>query len=78
VGTVSRAAAFFSALATPFRALADPEGRRGWALMLMAGCGVSMTVFAAFALWIVRNNPNYAFYMGLAAHDQGQRTRQQL
>lgn len=35
--------------------------------MLMAGCGLSMTAFAAFALYIVRNNPNYAFYMGLAA-----------
>lgn len=60
-------AAFFHALAAPFRVLTDPEGRRAWALMLMAGGGISMTVFAAFTLYIVRQVPAYAFYMGLAA-----------
>lgn len=60
-------AGFFGALATPFRVLDDPEGRRGWALMLMAGGGVSMTIFAAFALYLVRSVPAYAFYMGLGA-----------
>ncbi len=65
--TTSRAAVFFGALASPFKALMSPEGRRAWALMLMAGGGLSMTIFAGCALYIVRDYPNYAFYMGLAS-----------
>jgi len=60
-------AAPFHAAATPFRVLLDPEGRRAWALMLMAGGGLAMTVFAGFSLYLVRSVPAYAFYLGLAA-----------
>lgn len=56
---------FFHALGTPFRALLDPEGRRAWALMLMAGCSVSMTAYVVWVLWIVRDRPQYAFYLGV-------------
>jgi hypothetical protein len=45
----------------------DPDGRRGWALVLLALGGVSMTVFAGFALYYVRTVPKFAFYLGLAA-----------
>lgn len=58
---------FFHWLGTPFRTLFDPEGRRAWAVMLMAGCGVSMSVYAGFSLFLVRRNPNYAFYLGCGA-----------
>ena len=48
-------------------ALADPEGRRGAALLFMAAGGVAMTGYAAYALWLVRSRPDYAFYLGLSA-----------
>jgi hypothetical protein len=64
---VKHVAALFHGLAAPFRVLMDPEGRRAWALMLMAGGGLSMTAFAAFALYLVRTIPKFAFYMGLAS-----------
>ena len=48
-------------------ALADREGRRGAALLFMAAGGVAMTGYAAYALWLVRGRPDYAFYLGLAA-----------
>lgn len=57
--------AFFHALGAPFRALLDPEGRRAWALMLMAGCSVSMTAYVVWVLWLVRERPQYAFYLGI-------------
>jgi hypothetical protein len=58
-------ASFFYALGTPFRALGSAEGRRAWALMLMAGSNVMMTAYVSAVLWIVRKNPQYAFYLGL-------------
>lgn len=60
-------AGFFRALATPFRLLNDPEGRRGWALMLMAGGGSSMTIYAGVGLYLVREHANYVFYLALAS-----------
>lgn len=35
--------------------------------MLMAGCAIMMTAYAGVALYIVRNHPNYAFYLGAGA-----------
>jgi hypothetical protein len=58
--------AFFSTCATPFHALMDPEGRRAWALVFLAGGGIALTTYAAFALYLVRAVPNFAFYLGLA------------
>lgn len=58
---------FFHALGAPFRALLDPEGRRAWALLLMAGCSVTMTGYVVGVLWIVRMQPQYAFYLGVGA-----------
>jgi hypothetical protein len=60
--------AFFHALGAPFRALLDPEGRRAWALILLAGGGFMMTAYAIAALYFVRKNPAYVFTLGLAAH----------
>lgn len=62
---MGRIAAFFNALASPFRALLDPEGRRAWALMLLAGCSTSMTGYVIWVLWIVRGVPKFAFYLGI-------------
>ena len=48
--------------------LTTPEGRRAAAFGAMTGGAMAMTIYAAFALWIVRGNPEYAFGLGLAAH----------
>jgi len=50
-----------------FRAILTPEGRRAWALGLLAGGGLAMTIFAGAALWIVRDRPQLAFSLGLGA-----------
>lgn len=49
-------------------ALLTPEGRRGWALALMAGGGVGMTLYALLALWLVRGKPAFVFWLGVLAH----------
>lgn len=57
-------------MGAPWRAVAslrDPEGRRGAALLFMAGGGAALTGYAIYALWLVRNRPDYAFYLGLSA-----------
>jgi hypothetical protein len=50
--------------------LFDTEGRRAWAfLSMLLGCGI-MTSFAAVAMLLVHKDPDYVFYLGLAAHVQ--------
>lgn len=49
-------------------ALANPEGRRAWALVFLAGGGVTMTIYAAYAMYLVRHRAGYVFQLGLAAH----------
>ncbi|HYI43717.1 MAG TPA: hypothetical protein VD768_08865 [Sphingomicrobium sp.] len=53
-----------AALAT----LLTAEGRRAWALVLLAGAGVAMTAYAAGVLYLIREHPRLAFYLGLSAH----------
>ncbi|PKP92242.1 MAG: hypothetical protein CVT77_09455 [Alphaproteobacteria bacterium HGW-Alphaproteobacteria-16] len=62
-----RLAAIATALTAPFRALATAEGRRGWAVVLLAGGGVSGTALAAWSLYLVRHDTRSAFYLGLTA-----------
>ena len=57
----------FCASARPFVLIVTPEGRRAWALILLAGGGVAMTFYASGALWIVRDRPTLAFYLGETA-----------
>lgn len=59
---------FFRALGSPFRVLLNPEGRQAWALVLLAGSGMAMTLYAGAALWFVRTHPAYVFSLGIAAH----------
>lgn len=56
-----------SVLAKPFLALYDIEGRRAWAVLIQAGAGVAMTVFASFSLYLVRSDPQRAFFLGVGA-----------
>jgi hypothetical protein len=43
------------------------DKRRTWGLILLAGGGMAMTGFASVVLWLVRENADYAFYLGLCA-----------
>jgi hypothetical protein len=61
-------------MSTPVQVTLVPEHvqdrsdtRRDWALIILAGGGMVMTVFAAFVLYLVHGNEKYAFYLGLAA-----------
>jgi hypothetical protein len=51
-----------------FRQLLNAEGRRAWALALLSGAGMTMTLYAIAALILVRTNVTYVLYLGLAAH----------
>lgn len=57
----------------PGAEIVDPrasDNRRNWGLALLAGGGMSMTLFAAASLFILwdRNGPlDYVFYLGLAS-----------
>lgn len=64
---MTRWQAFRYSLGAPFRALYDLDGRRAWAIILMAGGGIAMTLYACAVLWIVKDHPNYAFYLGAGA-----------
>jgi hypothetical protein len=48
--------------------LLTPEGRRAAAFGAMTGGAMAMTIYASFALYLVRNEPEYALALGLAAH----------
>ena len=50
--------------------IVDPaasDRRRNWGLILLAGGGMAMTAFASAALWLVRDDRDYAFYLGAGA-----------
>lgn len=48
-------------------ALANAEGRRGWAVVLGGGGGMAMTLYAMRAQWFVRMDPNKSFWLGAIA-----------
>lgn len=60
-------AGFRESCKAPFVAAFSLEGRRAWAVMIMVGGGISMTVYAAFVLYIVKDRPQLAFYLGIGA-----------
>jgi len=45
-------------------------GRRAWAFAALVGGAMVFTVFAAFGVWVLRDNPGFAFWLALAAHGQ--------
>jgi len=50
--------------------LVDPvssDRRRNWGLIMLAGGGMAMTAYAGAALWLVRDDRDYAFYLGAGA-----------
>lgn len=47
--------------------LAQSDRRRNWGLFFLAGGGVAMTAYATYSLWLVRDDRDYAFYLGAGA-----------
>lgn len=50
--------------------IATPEGRRAWAFVAILGGCLTMTVFAAVGVYLVRSSPGLSFWLALAAHGQ--------
>lgn len=50
--------------------LVTSDGRRAWAFAALLGGCVTMTLFAAAGVWLVRGNVGLSFWLALAAHAQ--------
>jgi len=50
--------------------LLTPDGRRAAAFGAVLGGCIVMTLYAFIVLYIVRIRPDYAFWLGIAAHVQ--------
>ena len=46
---------------------AASDRRRDWALAVVSGGAMAMTLISVASLWFVRASPSLAFYLGLAA-----------
>lgn len=52
---------------TAICALTTEDGRKGWAMLAALGCSFVMTAITVWVLWIVKEEPEFAFTLGLAA-----------
>lgn len=53
-----------------FATMLSADGRRAWALVaLVCGCGM-FTALAAVGVYLVRDDPERAFWLAIAAHAQ--------
>ena len=43
------------------------DRRRDWGLLFLAGGGIAMTAYAGYALWLVKDRADFAFYLGAGA-----------
>lgn len=59
---------FFRTIRNALAALMTAEGRRAWALVLLAGGAAMMTIYSGFAMYLVKGRSDFVFYLGLAAH----------
>lgn len=50
--------------------ITTPDGRRAWAFLAILGGCVTMTIFAAVGVYIVRKDAGLSFWLALAAHAQ--------
>lgn len=46
------------------------DGRKAWSFIALVGAGMTFTLFAAFAVWMLRSSSGFTFWLGLAAHLQ--------
>lgn len=49
------------------KTLDSADRRRDWALWIITGGGISMTLYAIAVLYIVQATQKYAYYLGLSA-----------
>ena len=50
--------------------IVDPirsDRRRDLGLLALFGGGIAMTAYAGYALWLVRDNASFVFWLGLSA-----------
>lgn len=47
-----------------------PDGRRAWAFMALVGAGMVFTLFAGWAVFNLRGNAAFSFWLGVLAHGQ--------
>jgi hypothetical protein len=47
--------------------LDSADRRRDWALWIITGGGIAMTVYALLVLYLVQNYAHYAYWLGMAA-----------
>lgn len=50
--------------------ITNEEGRKAWSFLALTGAGMVFTLFAAFAVWILRDSQGLTFWLGLAANAQ--------
>lgn len=49
---------------------ADTNQRKNFSLWMMFGGAIIFTIFTAISLFLVRHDPHYVFWLGIAAHFQ--------
>lgn len=54
-------------IVVPPRILDASDKRKDWALWIITGGGMSMTLYALWALYLVQSNVKYVYYLGVAA-----------
>ena len=47
-----------------------PDGRRAWAFIAMVGGSITFTLFAAVGVYLVRDHPEFSFWLAVLAHAQ--------
>lgn len=47
-----------------------PDGRRAWAFAAIVGGCITMTLFAAIGVYLVRGSAGLSFWLAVAAHGQ--------
>ena len=47
-----------------------PDSRRAWAFLALLGGSITMTLFAAAGVYIVRRDAGLSFWLAMAAHVQ--------
>lgn len=53
-----------------FPDISTPDGRRAFSFLAIVGGSMVFTVFAAVGVWLVHDQPGFAFWLALAAHAQ--------
>lgn len=50
--------------------ISTPDGRRAWAFLAIMGGAMVFSLFIWVALWMLRDESGFVFYLAIAAHVQ--------